>query len=39
MKSLNPYHSGKNILVEDCQKISISAYLRTAKEKLKEALA
>src|SRR5258708_774898 len=38
MKSLHPYHSGKQILVEDCQRVSISAYLRKAREKLKKEL-
>ena len=38
MKSLHSYDSGKNILVEDCQKLSISSYLRKAKEKLKDVL-
>jgi hypothetical protein len=39
MKSLNPYHSGKQILIDDCQRVSISACLREAKEKLKKVLA
>jgi hypothetical protein len=38
MKSLHPYNSGKTILVEDCQKLSISTYLNKAKEKLKKEL-
>lgn len=38
MKTLQPYHSGKQILVEDCQRVSISAYLRKAKERLKKTL-
>ena len=38
MKPLSPYNSGKPILVEDCQRVSISAYLRKAKEKLKKTL-
>jgi hypothetical protein len=38
MKTLRPYNSGKRILVEDCQRVSISAYLRKAKEKLKKTL-
>jgi hypothetical protein len=38
MKSLQPYHSGKNILVEDCQRVSISSYLRKTRERLKEEL-
>lgn len=38
MKSSRPYNSGKQILVEDCQRVSISAYLRKAKEKLKKVL-
>ncbi len=36
MKLSPPYHSGT--LVEDCQKISISGYIREANRKLKEAL-
>jgi hypothetical protein len=38
MKSLLTYDSGKSILVEDCQRLSISSYLRKAKEKLKDVL-
>lgn len=38
MKSLEPYHSGKPILVEDCQRVEISALLRKAKERLKQQL-
>ena len=38
MKSLKPYNLGEKILVENCQKISITNYLRKAKEKLKETL-
>jgi hypothetical protein len=38
MKTSRPYHSGKQILVEDCQRVSISAYLRRAREKLKKEL-
>ena len=37
MKSLKPYNLGEKILVENCQKISITNYLRKAKEKLKKA--
>ena len=37
MKSLPPNDSGE-FLVEDCQKISISTYLRKAQEKLKKSL-
>jgi hypothetical protein len=38
MKSLEPYHSGKQILVESCQRVSISTYLHKAKEKIKKEL-
>jgi hypothetical protein len=38
MKTLKPYNSGKQILVEDCQQVSISTYLNKAKEKLKKEL-
>ena len=38
MKLSNPNDSGKSILVEDCQRISITAYVRKARAKLKEAL-
>lgn len=38
MKSSYPYDSGKRILVEECQKVSISTYLRKAQEKLKKSL-
>lgn len=38
MKTSAPYHSGTPLLVEACQKISISSYIREANRKLKEAL-
>ncbi len=38
MKSLPPYDLGKQYLVEECQRISITPYLRKAKEKLREAV-
>jgi hypothetical protein len=38
MKSLHPHYSGKGILVEDCQKVSISTYLRKTRERLKQEL-
>ncbi len=38
MKTFNPNDSGNNLLVEDCQKISISTYIRQAKAKLKYTL-
>ena len=38
MKSLSPYNSGNKFLVEDCQRVSISAYHRKAMEKLKGTL-
>ena len=38
MKSSKPYHSGSSVLVEDCQRVSISTYLRSAREKLKKEL-
>jgi hypothetical protein len=38
MKSSYPYDLGKQVLVEDCQKISISGYIREANRKLKETL-
>ena len=38
MKSDHPYDSGKTILVEDCQRITISTYMRKVKEKLKEQI-
>ena len=38
MKSSQSYYSGKNILVEDCQRVSISTYLRKAKEQVKKTL-
>ena len=37
MKSLNPNNLGR-FLVEDCQKIAISSFLKKTKEKLKKAL-
>ena len=37
MKSLNPNNLGK-FLVEDCQKIAISCFLKKSKEKLKKIL-
>jgi hypothetical protein len=38
MKSLDSNDSGKKLLTEDCQKLSISTYLRKVKEKLKDTL-
>ncbi len=38
MKSLTSYHLGKQILVEQCERISVSSYLRKAKEKLAATL-
>jgi len=38
MKTSYPNDFGRTFLVEDCQKVSISAYLHKAKEKLKEEL-
>ncbi len=38
MKSYNPNDSGKKFLVDECQKISITTYIRQAKAKLKNAL-
>jgi hypothetical protein len=38
MKSLNPNNSGRKLLVEECQKIAISSYLREANDGLRAAL-
>ena len=38
MKTFNPNNSGKRLLVEECQKVSINQYLRGSKVKIKEAL-
>lgn len=38
MKSTAPHNLGERFLVEECRKISISAFLKTANAKLKEAL-
>jgi len=38
MKSRRSYHSGKPILVEECQKVSITSCIRAVNEKLKKAL-
>ncbi len=35
---MNPNDLGKTFLVEECQKIEINYFLRTAKSKLKESL-
>jgi len=38
MKTLNPNDFGKNILVEDCQKIKIKDFLRTCRTELKRVI-
>jgi hypothetical protein len=38
MKSQHSYHSGKPILVDECQKISITDCIRAANQKIKTAL-
>lgn len=38
MKPLNLNDFGKNLLVEECQQVSIKTFVKNAKAKLKEAL-
>ena len=38
MKTLNPNDFGKNILVENCQKIKINDFLRVCRAELKRAI-
>jgi len=38
MKALNPNDFGKNILVENCQKIKIKDFLRICRAELKRAI-
>ena len=38
MKAFSPNDLGKQILVEDCQRLSITTYLNIVKEKLKKEL-
>ena len=38
MKTSKPYDSGKVTLVEDCQRVSISDYVREARKKLRESI-
>jgi len=38
MKTLNPNDFGKNILVENCQKIKIKDFLRICRAELKKAI-
>jgi hypothetical protein len=38
IKTLNPNDFGKNILVEDCQKIKIKDFLRTCRTELKKTI-